>query len=273
MPYPFPIAPQAYNWWEGNKFRMPPLGQYARPQYAEALAPLAASDPALAAAVPQATAPGILGARGMEQGLGVGESMQPGSGKGVGMNAVTDNPWDLLGGPLTALAGLTIQPAVNALAGMPDKQITSLSPSATLGSIAEAFGWGGSTPVGSYSPMAPEYAYADPDLSSLSGTGGLAQADPYGGGYSGYGSYETPDFGGYGSDISQSNDTTDANYARGGMVRGLIGPNPPGPDDGMAMLDRGEFVVRKKQAAKHRGLLEAINKGKVSKRKARSLLD
>jgi len=215
---------------------------------------------------------GLLG----DQSRGVGERTDMSSEyqtPGRGMQAVTGNAWDLLGGPTTALASIAGQSLVNGLAGTPDRQITGAGLGDLYGSIAEAFGWGGSTPTGSYSPMAPEYAYADPDLSSLSGTGGLAQADPYGGGYSGYGSYETPDFGGYGSDISQSNDTTDANYARGGMVRGLIGPNPPGPDDGMAMLDRGEFVVRKKQAAKHRGLLEAINKGKVSKRKARSLLD
>jgi hypothetical protein len=40
-------------------------------------------------------------------------------------------------------------------------------------------------------------------------------------------------------------------YAKGGFVRaGLLGPNPPGPDDGYASLDVGELVVPKRIAKK-----------------------
>jgi len=37
-------------------------------------------------------------------------------------------------------------------------------------------------------------------------------------------------------------------YQAGGPVDALAGPNPPGPDDGFAALDQGEFVVKQDQA-------------------------
>lgn len=61
-------------------------------------------------------------------------------------------------------------------------------------------------------------------------------------------------------------------YARGGTVGGLLGPNPPGPDDGYGALDEGEYVVNAKAARQHRGLLDAINSGATT-RKLRGLLD
>ncbi len=51
-------------------------------------------------------------------------------------------------------------------------------------------------------------------------------------------------------------------YARGGKVGKLSGPNPPGPDDGYAALDRGEYVVKASQAKKHGKTLARINAGK-----------
>jgi hypothetical protein len=62
-------------------------------------------------------------------------------------------------------------------------------------------------------------------------------------------------------------------FARGGLVSAgrLAGPNPPGPDDGHAALDAGEYVVRAAQARKHQGLLAAINSG-ASKKQLRGLL-
>lgn len=63
-------------------------------------------------------------------------------------------------------------------------------------------------------------------------------------------------------------------YAKGGMVHGLLGPNPKGPDDGAAFLDRGEYVIRKSAVKKYgRGLLDMINEGKVPAKKIKSLLD
>jgi hypothetical protein len=63
-------------------------------------------------------------------------------------------------------------------------------------------------------------------------------------------------------------------YAMGGMVNSLLGPNPAGPDDGMAALDRGEYVIKKSAVNKYgRGLLDMINEGKMPAKKIRSLLD
>jgi hypothetical protein len=62
-------------------------------------------------------------------------------------------------------------------------------------------------------------------------------------------------------------------YNKGGIVDGLFGPNPPGPDDGAGLLDRGEYVIRKSSVNKYgRGLLDMINEGKVPAKKLKSLL-
>ena len=65
----------------------------------------------------------------------------------------------------------------------------------------------------------------------------------------------------------------DAAYAMGGMVNNLLGPNPPGPDDGAGYLDRGEYVIKKSAVNKYgKGLLDMINEGKVPAKKMKSLL-
>jgi hypothetical protein len=65
----------------------------------------------------------------------------------------------------------------------------------------------------------------------------------------------------------------DAAFAKGGMVRSLLGPDPQGPDDGMGYLDKGEYVIKKSSVNKYgRGLLDMINEGKVSAKKMKSLL-
>jgi bacterioferritin-associated ferredoxin len=65
----------------------------------------------------------------------------------------------------------------------------------------------------------------------------------------------------------------DTAYAMGGMVNGLFGMNPPGPDDGAGYLDRGEYVIKKSSVNKYgRGLLDMINEGKVPAKKMKSLL-
>jgi hypothetical protein len=62
-------------------------------------------------------------------------------------------------------------------------------------------------------------------------------------------------------------------YNKGGMVDGLFGINPPGPDDGAGYLDRGEYVIKKSSVNKYgKGLLDMINEGKVPAKKMKSLL-
>lgn len=74
-----------------------------------------------------------------------------------------------------------------------------------------------------------------------------------------------------GSDASTASDGASADgsaYAKGGMVKGLIGPNPKGKDDGYGALDKGEFVVKASSAKRHMGLLKDLNDdGKVSKKR------
>jgi hypothetical protein len=65
----------------------------------------------------------------------------------------------------------------------------------------------------------------------------------------------------------------DAAFAKGGMVRSLLGPDPQGPDDGMGYLDKGEYVIKKSSVNKYgTGLLDMINEGKVPAKKMKSLL-
>jgi hypothetical protein len=62
-------------------------------------------------------------------------------------------------------------------------------------------------------------------------------------------------------------------YNKGGMVDGLFGINPPGPDDGAGYLERGEYVIKKSSVDKYgKGLLDMINEGKVPAKKMKSLL-
>jgi hypothetical protein len=76
-----------------------------------------------------------------------------------------------------------------------------------------------------------------------------------------------------GQDMGEDSFDT-AGYAKGGMIRGLLGPNPKGPDDGFAMVQRGEYVIKKSAVKKYgRGLLDMINEGKVPAKKIKSLLD
>jgi hypothetical protein len=79
-----------------------------------------------------------------------------------------------------------------------------------------------------------------------------------------------------GESVSVSGETGESvsgNYNKGGMVNGLFGINPPGPDDGAGYLDRGEYVIKKSSVNKYgRGLLDMINEGKVPAKKMKSLL-
>lgn len=245
-----PYMPGAYNYWQGNRFVIPPLGQYARPVYADVLAPLASNDPALAAAMPQAVDPRIADHAMMRDGGFQGG--MPSSAPGVGMNAQVDNFGDFaraaLTGPVTALGSLGVQAVANALSGNPSRSISGLGLSDAAQAVRDAIAGPPPTSVGPYSP---DQTFADPVGDYDSGAyGDAAQEAAEKGGYEGSGM-----------------------YAHGGVVNKLMGPNPPGPDDGFAGLDRGEFVVRAKEARKHRGLLEQINKGKLNKKKARGLLD
>jgi hypothetical protein len=62
-------------------------------------------------------------------------------------------------------------------------------------------------------------------------------------------------------------------YEKGGKIRSLLGPNPDGPDEGYAKLQRGEYVVRRKAVNKYgEDFLEALNEARMPKDKLKSLL-
>jgi len=64
-------------------------------------------------------------------------------------------------------------------------------------------------------------------------------------------------------------------YAKGGKVN--MAPqkyDPPGPDDGYAALDNGEYVIRKKAVQKYgANIFEQINAGKIPAKRLKSLLE
>jgi len=66
-----------------------------------------------------------------------------------------------------------------------------------------------------------------------------------------------------------------ANLAKGGMVN--MKPqrhNPPGPDDGYAALDNGEYVIRKSAVKKYgANIFEQINAGRIPAQRLKSLLE
>jgi hypothetical protein len=62
-------------------------------------------------------------------------------------------------------------------------------------------------------------------------------------------------------------------YEKGGKIRSLLGPNPDGPDEGYAKLQRGEYVIRRKAVNKYgEDFLEALNEARMPKEKLKSLL-
>ena len=62
-------------------------------------------------------------------------------------------------------------------------------------------------------------------------------------------------------------------FAKGGLITDVFGPDPAGPDEGQVNMMRGEYVIKKSAVDKYgKGLLDMINEGKVPVKKAKSLL-
>jgi hypothetical protein len=116
-------------------------------------------------------------------------------------------------------------------------------------------------PTGYIDPGAYEggFGYFGPDA-QLGGLTGPNYSD-YGGMAGDTGGSDTMGFGG--------------EYAKGGMVK--MKPqmnNPPGPDDGYAALDNGEYVIRKSAVKKYgANIFEQINAGKIPAKRLKSLLE
>lgn len=168
----------------------------------------------------------------------------------------------------TGMAGINNQAALSAalsnlgLAGLGQGLATSVGNQ--LGSLTMADILGGNI-AGVNTGGFPE-GYIDPGayeggLGSSAGMGGLTGPN-----YSDYGGMagETGGEWGFGGE-----------YAKGGMVK--MKPqmnNPPGPDDGYAALDNGEYVIRKSAVKKYgANIFEQINAGKIPAQRMKSLLE
>lgn len=76
------------------------------------------------------------------------------------------------------------------------------------------------------------------------------------------------------SNSGEGGEGSPGGWAKGGLVDYVTGPNPPGPDDGIGMLQVGEYVIKKSSVDKYgKGLLDMINEGKIPAKKIKSLLD
>ena len=139
--------------------------------------------------------------------------------------------------------------------------------------------------LGGFVPVGAEYNKIDPvtglpakgsvtaaDLAALTGKFDIGSSVSLGGtgdGGGGYGSGSEPGgsgtgAGGYGPQY------------RGGLItpRDVKGPNPPGPDDGHASLDIGEYVIRKSAVKKYgSNIFEQINAGRIPAQRLKSLLE
>jgi len=168
----------------------------------------------------------------------------------------------------TGMAGINNQAALSAalsnlgFAGLGQSLATSVGNQ--LGSLTMADILGGNI-AGVNTGGFPE-GYIDPGayeggLGSSAGMGGLTGPN-----YSDYGGMagETGGEWGFGGE-----------YAKGGMVK--MKPqmnNPPGPDDGYAALDNGEYVIRKSAVKKYgANIFEQINAGKIPAKRLKSLLE
>jgi len=162
--------------------------------------------------------------------------------------------------------GAQYNPAVTAGGASPYSQIRAISPQF----VNPYAGIVANTQMGGYNPMLYENVKEAARLAgSLAPTDYIVGSDlSGGGGDSGGGGSDGNTGGGPGTGAAG-----DVAFAKGGMVQGLIGPNPPGPDDGAGYLQKGEYVIKKSSVDKYgKGLLDMINEGKVPVKKAKSLL-
>lgn len=169
--------------------------------------------------------------------VGGAGAFEPGSfsGSDEGLNAVSPTFGDWIGSfatPVGGLMSLAGQALYNGITGQPNKPITNVG----LGSL-----FGGGSDAATTNDVGSSSINAGLDIANRDYAG--AALDLAG---------AVPDVGyqGSGQDVGTTpGDPTGGEgpgaLAKGGPVRRhmLAGPNPPGPDDGLAYLDAGEHVV------------------------------
>lgn len=233
----------ASNRWEGNSFRIP--GLPVRPTYAAALTP-----PATALVSPAADALQQLGFRADDMGRGSGE---------IGQGA----------------------PKTQEASSFPDFLTKSIRGASMVASPA-GFAFGLADIARNPQGKPGGYTWGDAAKALIPGGGlfdmlgggdkALPGGGPAFGAYSGEQSFAEPDLSGFEASAPDvyGGEQGPAPFAKGGTVkaRHLAGPNPPGPDDGLAYLDVGEEVVPKHAARKLRkthgaGLFDMVRQGRL----------
>lgn len=255
----------AQGYWNGNQFVLLPIPQNTQ-------------QPAIPGMpTPQAPAP-----MGQPQSNGSG-----GADRDMGANATGGGVAGQQGGygsqlanGALSLAGLA-NPALGALS-LGNKAADALFGQSLGNSL---FGKGADYSFGNPGNNAAPFGYSFTGTNPDGGTyTGDFRGNPAGTGYSWNGVDYAPverDYSGPASDSTNTDNQgngqpgIDINgFAKGGMVTAnrLTGPNPPGPDDGRANLQHGEYVVRKAATKKFHGLLAAINAGETDTNKLKGLL-
>lgn len=187
---------------------------------------------------------------------GAGAS-EPGafSGDGVGLNAQSGSFGDFLGslatGPVTGLLGVLGQAAYNGITGQPGKPITGTMPfslASLLGLGSGEQGTAAGTNTSDLGNVGVNAAQGNYGGAALDAVGSLGAYD---GGGAGAGSNSDPGP----SPGDPTGGEGPANLYKGGPVTldKLAGPNPPGPDDGVAYLDVGEHVLTAEEVRKMGG--------------------
>lgn len=268
------MQPKAYNYWQGNEFRIP--GLPVRPTYAPALAP-------------QTSAAASSGAADTLAQLGFRTEGPGGIGEGMGRNEST---LGTSGAPGSANAGMGPGAQVTSLSDMVGRVGTGISMATSpMGFAMGMASHAGPTPKTEYSlrDLVPGSGLFDmfggdqrgKDLGAFQGPmmDGSTVDQSFQGPTPSGGVYEGPGGGYNDGGYSTSPNAADRNaadtlgetgmYNKGGKVTTLLGPNPPGPDDGFGGLQRGERVIPKRavqklEAAHGPGLFDlALNKGKL----------
>jgi bacterioferritin-associated ferredoxin len=162
--------------------------------------------------------------------------------------------------------GAQYNPAVTAGGASPYSQIMS-----QMRPVGNPYaGVVGNLSMGGYNPALYDQINAANVAKAIAANAGTTLADYYGGGGDGA---SAGDSGGNTGGGPGTGAAGDAAFAQGGMVNNLLGPNPPGPDDGAGYLQNGEYVIKKSSVNKYgRGLLDMINEGKAPAKKMKSLL-
>lgn len=197
------------------------------------------------------------GANGMEPPGAAGDLSDLGidiSGKTIG-GALGSVAGGLLGGPMGALAGGVAGRAIGSSFDGPTDGMASGAALDGLGAQAQAnteamqgSGFGDARGLATGGRVGPQHLRKGMPMHGAK-KGGLgavtAGKKPFMGKYAGGGSVMAP------------------NYAAGGPVNQVAGPNPSGPDDGFAALDQGEFVVKRDQAQRpdYAPILDQMNQG------------